>query len=286
MSPPSRIPGDQRSPPPDGPSGGGLQPPLRAIRSAANPVVQRLRRERRDPAAYRASGELWLEGDHLCEAWLEAGLPVRQVVCSESGWGRWQRSGRRLPQAEVLLLPDALFESVSGLQSATGIGLIGPVPPTGALQKGVPSVVLDRLQDPGNVGSLLRTAAALGFRQVVALAGTVALWSPKVLRAGMGAHFALSLAEGIVPQQLAELGVPLVAAGSHEALPLHLAPLPWPVAWLLGHEGQGVDPSLRTLCSLTVAIPQPGGQESLNVAAAGAICLYESARRGLAQPLA
>ena len=255
--------------------------PPRSIRSASNPLVQRLRRERRDPGAYRTSGELWLEGEHLCDAWLADGRPVRQVVLSESGWIRWQSAGRRLPAAEAVLLPDALFESVSGLQSATGIGLLVAAPAVGLIEPGVPSVVLDRLQDPGNVGSLMRTAAALGFRQVVALAGTVALWSPKVLRAGMGAHFSLALAEGIAPQRLGELAVPLVATGSHEAQPLHRAALPWPMAWLLGHEGQGVDPALRPLCALTVTIPQPGGQESLNVAAAGAICLYESARRRL-----
>lgn len=263
-------------------------PEPRAIRSAANPLVQRLRRERRNPAAYRESGELWLEGDHLCEAWLTSGRPVRQVVASESGWRRWQVAGAApFPgDVEVVLLPDALFESVSGLQSATGMGLLVAAPPMGVLKPGVPSLVLDRLQDPGNVGSLLRTAAALGFRQVVALSGTVALWSPKVLRAGMGAHFTLDLAEGIATTRLGELGLPLVATGSHEAQPLHRAALPWPMAWLMGHEGQGIDPALRPLCSMTVAVPQPGGQESLNVAAAGAICLYESARRRLDSPQA
>ena len=146
---------------------------------------------------------------------------------------------------------------------------------------GVPALVLDRLQDPGNVGSLLRTAAALGFGQVLSLRGTVALWSPKVLRAGMGAHTGLSLCEGLEPTALDGLALPLVATSSHSAAPLHTADLPWPLAWVLGHEGQGVSPAVAQRCGLTVSIPQPGGQESLNVAAAGAICLYESVRRRL-----
>jgi len=147
------------------------------------------------------------------------------------------------------------------------------------VQAGVPSVVLDRLQDPGNVGSVLRSAAAFGVPQVLALKGTVALWSPKVLRAGMGAHFGLQLAEGLEEHSLAALQLPLVATSSHAGLDLPRATLPWPCAWVLGHEGQGVAAGLLTRCALQVRIPQPGGEESLNVASAAAVCLYESARQ-------
>jgi TrmH family RNA methyltransferase len=114
---------------------------------------------------------------------------------------------------------------------------------------------------------------------VAAIQGTAALWSPKVLRAGMGAHFALRLVEGLHEAALAALGLPLVATSSHGGADLPQAALPHPCAWVMGHEGQGVSASLLAACSLTVRIPQPGGEESLNVAAAAAICLYESARR-------
>jgi TrmH family RNA methyltransferase len=143
----------------------------------------------------------------------------------------------------------------------------------------VRTVVLDRLQDPGNAGSILRCAAAMGFRQVVALKGTVALWSPKVLRAGMGAHFGLTLVEGGSLEGLRALGVPLVATHLRGSVGLADAPLPDPLAWVLGHEGQGVADEVALACDLRVRIPQPGGEESLNVAAAAAICLYETARR-------
>jgi TrmH family RNA methyltransferase len=139
--------------------------------------------------------------------------------------------------------------------------------------------VLDRLQDAGNVGAVLRSASAFGFRQVVALKGSAALWSPKVLRAGMGAHFALHLAEGGDVASLRALGVPLVATSSHATHALHEVVLPWPCAWVMGHEGQGVSDALLAQCALSVRIPQPGGEESLNVAAAAAVCLYESARQ-------
>jgi TrmH family RNA methyltransferase len=140
-----------------------------------------------------------------------------------------------------------------------------------------PSVILDRLQDAGNVGSILRSASAFGFRQILAMKGTAGLWSPKVLRAGMGAHFGLQLLEGLAPGELEGLQVPWLATSSHAGELLHRARLPWPCAWLLGHEGQGVAAMLEARAALRIRIGQPGGEESLNVAAAAAICLHASA---------
>jgi RNA methyltransferase, TrmH family len=156
---------------------------------------------------------------------------------------------------------------------------VGALTEAPALQPGASSVVLDRLQDAGNVGSILRSAAAFGVAQVLALKGTAGLWSPKVLRAGMGAHFGLRLIEGLQVEDLAGLTVPLLATSSHASHRLGQDPLPWPCAWVLGHEGQGVSAALMARCRHTVAIPQPGGEESLNVAAAAAICLYASCGR-------
>jgi TrmH family RNA methyltransferase len=138
-------------------------------------------------------------------------------------------------------------------------------------------VILDGLQDAGNVGAILRSAGAFGFPQVLAMKGTAALWSPKVLRAGMGAHFGLRLLEGLEPQRLDGLQVPLLATSSHQGDFLHRAALPWPCAWVLGHEGQGVGEALSARATQFVRIVQPGGEESLNVAAAAAICLHASA---------
>jgi RNA methyltransferase, TrmH family len=116
-------------------------------------------------------------------------------------------------------------------------------------------------------------------RQVLALKGTASLWSPKVLRAAMGAHFGLQLIEGLEPEDLQALQVPLLATSSHAEHAVHEAELPAPAAWVLGHEGQGVRATLLSRCALILRIPQPGGEESLNVAAAAAVCLYEAARR-------
>jgi TrmH family RNA methyltransferase len=139
---------------------------------------------------------------------------------------------------------------------------------------GVNTVLLDRVQDAGNVGSILRSASAFGVRQVLALRGTAALCSPKVLRAGMGAHFGLHLVEGLEPQDLDGWDVPLLVTSSHHGVLLHAARLPKPCAWVFGHEGQGVAPHWEERATVAVRIAQPGGEESLNVAAAAAICLH------------
>ena len=139
--------------------------------------------------------------------------------------------------------------------------------------------MLDRIQDPGNVGAILRSAAAFGFAQVLALVGTAALWAPKVVRAGMGAHFGLRLIEGVDAAQLGELAVPIFGTSPRADQRIDAFALPWPCAWAFGHEGQGLSATVAAQCRAMLRIPQPGGEESLNVAAAAAICLYESARR-------
>jgi TrmH family RNA methyltransferase len=165
---------------------------------------------------------------------------------------------------------------ISALESPPRMGFVIDLPAPAALSAGAASLVLDRVQDAGNVGSMLRSAAAFGFTQVLALKGTAALWSPKVLRAGMGAHFGLQLLEGLAPDALDALAVPIIVTSSHHGSFLHQQALPMPCAWAMGHEGQGVGDALMARASLKVRIDQPGGEESLNVAAAAAICLYAS----------
>jgi TrmH family RNA methyltransferase len=116
---------------------------------------------------------------------------------------------------------------------------------------------------------------------VIALKGSAALWSPKVLRAGMGAHFGLQLLEGLMPEALDGLTVPIIVTSSHMGSFLHQQTLPMPCAWAMGHEGQGVGDDLMARARLKVRIDQPGGEESLNVAAAAAICLYASSLSGI-----
>ena len=247
-----------------------------AITSRDNPLLKRLRVLAQDNAAYRKQGQVWLEGDHLCRALLARGHRPVTAVFSETFW-RQAPHDLRDAADHIVTVPDALMAGISGLESPAGVGFVWDLPQAAVLQSGAAAVVLDRLQDAGNVGSILRSAAAMGFAQVLALKGTAALWSPKVLRAGMGAHFGLHLVEGLSVDDLAGLSVPLLVTSSHQGDFLHQARLPWPCAWVLGHEGQGVSPALEALATQKVRIAQPGGEESLNVAAAAAICLHASA---------
>lgn len=250
-------------------------PSVCQIASRDNAFVKNLRRLSRDSGAYRKQGQVWLEGDHLCRAALARGLRPEVAVFAASLWAQapseWGRAARR-----IVVLPDALFADISMLESPARMGYVMPWRAHAQPLPGQAAVVLDRVQDAGNVGSILRSAAAFGFRQVLALTGTAALWSHKVLRAGMGAHFALHLVEGVSPAALEMLQLPLLVTSSHQGALLQSAALPWPCAWALGHEGQGVCAEVQRRATHHVRIAQPGGEESLNVAAAAAICLHAS----------
>ncbi len=258
-------------------------PVVQSITSRDNPLLRRLRKLHSDPTAYRKLGTAWIEGEHLCTVFLQCGGRPSQAVVSASAWAQPHLRAVAGQAATVAVLPDALMGSLSALESPAPLGFVVPWAGTPAIAPLEPSVVLDRLQDAGNVGTILRTAAAFGYTQIVAIKGTAALWSPKVLRAGMGAHFALRLVEGVDDAALAALELPLLATSSHAERALHDTQLPWPCAWLLGNEGQGASAALMQRCTDTLRIPQPGGEESLNVAAAAAICCYESARQRLAR---
>lgn len=245
------------------------------ITSRDNPLLKRLRLLAHDSTAYRKSGQVWLEGDHLCLALLARGHRPETAVFTETGWHAASPELQRATEHN-LLISEALMAGISALESPAGMGYLWSLPAGAEVRSGLATVVLDRLQDVGNVGSILRSAAAFGFEQVLAIKGTAALWAPKVLRAGMGAHFGLHLVEGLADGALDLLNVPMITTSSHQGEWLHQARLPWPCAWVLGHEGQGVSDDLLARAELCVRIAQPGGEESLNVAAAAAICFHAS----------
>jgi RNA methyltransferase, TrmH family len=245
------------------------------ITSRDNPVLKELRKLSTDNTAYRKAGRFWVEGDHLCSAALQRGVRPAVGVFSESFWPLAPVEYARAAIKNIVI-SDALFREISGLESPSRVGFVVDLPAQEGVQAGVASVILDRVQDAGNVGSILRSAGAFGFRQVLALKGTAALWSPKVLRAGMGAHFGLALVEGLELSDLDTLNVPLVVTSSHQGDLVQNLALPHPCAWAMGHEGQGVSAELVARATLFARIGQPGGEESLNVAAAAAICLHAS----------
>ncbi|MDO9358061.1 MAG: RNA methyltransferase [Polaromonas sp.] len=245
------------------------------VTSRDNALLKDLRKLSQDSSAYRKQGRVWLEGDHLCRAALARGLRPSIALFCES---YWPLAPADCVQSAIktIVIPDVLMADISALESPARMGFVLDLPPAYAMAPGAASLILDRVQDAGNVGSMLRSAAAFGFSQVLALKGTAALWSPKVLRAGMGAHFALNMIEGLSPEHLQALTVPVIVTSSHQGVFLHQQDLPTPCAWAMGHEGQGVGEALMARAALKVRIGQPGGEESLNVAAAAAICLYAS----------
>ena len=255
-------------------------PELLRISSRDNAWVKDLKRLAHGNTDYRKQQRVWAEGDHLVRAALGRGVRPAMGVFAESYWPLAAPQYARAAEKNIVI-SDALFDDVSTLESPARMGFVFDLAPPPELQPDVASVIMDRVQDAGNVGAMLRSASAFGFRQIIALKGTAALWSPKVLRAGMGAHWGLQLIEGAEIGLLASLTIPLLVTSSHRGFYLHQAllnqELPWPCVWAFGHEGQGVCGELEGLSSAQLRIAQPGGEESLNVATAAAICLHASA---------
>ena len=254
---------------------------IQTITSRDNIQVKALKRLAQTSNSYKETGQVWLEGEHLCDAFLKApvrmGVQLQKVVMSFSAKPHWLTLVDEA--CEAVVLPDALFAHISGLPSSGGVGLVVSLPEqTNVVDKIAHTLVLDRVQDAGNVGSILRSAAAFGVTQILALQGTALLWSPKVLRAAMGAHFSLHIVEGLNVVDV-DLDVPILATDVHGGVLLHelqaAKKIPNPCAWVMGHEGQGVSQALLDKASTRINIAQMG-QESLNVAAAAAVCLYAS----------
>ncbi|HSC00756.1 MAG TPA: RNA methyltransferase [Burkholderiaceae bacterium] len=249
------------------------------VTSRDSPLLAKVRRLNAAPDAYRRLGVVWLEGDHLVRAAVARGWRLDELLASARHEDDEAVHALRSHVTTVRIVDERLWSGAGSLSSKAPVAALAAWPGLLSVVPGRRSVVLDRVQDAGNLGSILRSAASFGIVQVVALKGCAALWSPKALRAGMGAHFALHLVEGAEESALDRLGVPLLAADARGGDALPAAALPDPCAWVFGHEGQGIAPPLLQRCERRVRIPQPGGEESLNVAAAAAVCLYESMRR-------
>lgn len=231
----------------------------------------------------RKAGQSVLDGVHLAQAYLDAlGQPASCVVSE-----RHQQHPEvapllaRIEPQRIVLLADALFSQISGVVNGIDVMLVIDTP-SGHLPARIDAdcIVLDGVQDAGNVGSILRSAAAAGIRHAFLGTGCAFAWSIKTLRAAMGANFHLNIVEHCTVDMLApRLSVPLIATSSHADAELYDTDLRGPVGWVVGNEGAGVSAEWMALVSRTVSIPQPGGLESLNVAAATAVCLFEALRQ-------
>lgn len=255
------------------------------ITSAKNPLIKQLRRLATSAKARREAGEYIAEGAHLVTSFLDDEATPRRYICAESALDNQEVAAlvRRLEKlpTEGVLVSDALFESFASIHADVGI-IITFTPLTRQVQPSQTTVILEDIQDPGNLGTILRTAAAAGVQNIVLSSGCTSPWSPKALRAGMGAQFSLAIQEDVNLQTfVAETTLPtLVTTLSDRSHNLYDVDLTRPVAWIFGNEGQGVSQQLIDLAGTHVRIPQANTSvESLNVAAATSACLYEQYRQ-------
>ena len=256
---------------------------IKRISSRDNALFKRLARLASSARVRREQGATLLDGPHLLAAYRAAGGIAEVVVASESAYARAEI--RELfdatPASARVLMSDRLFAEIAQVVEPVGLLAVIRTPALPAAPARIETcLLLDGIQDPGNMGSMLRTAAAAGVRHVFLSKGCVFAWSPKVLRAGQGAHFFLAIHEHAALAEVAGGYRGTVATTDvRTGASLFEVDLRGPVAWIFGSEGAGVSPELAAVAALRLRIPMPGAAESLNVAAAAAVCLFEQVRQ-------
>ena len=231
----------------------------------------------------RKTGLTLLDGLHLIRSWEASGRCVKKILLNAAS-----AENRELidwlaahPELKVFAFSPGLYADIIGEDFPSGVlGLVDTPAAVEKIDVACDTVVLDGVQDPGNLGTVLRSAAAAGFEQAVLSASCAQAWGPKTLRAGMGAHFALNIHEAVdLPDFLRQFCGVVAVTDLHAAESLYDADLRSKMAWVFGNEGEGVSPQVRACATLPVIIPMPGRIESLNVSAAAAICLFETVRQ-------
>jgi len=256
---------------------------MKNIISRDNPTYKQLKKLAESARERRKAGRTLLDGVHLIEAYAAAGGKPELLVVSESGVAHEEcvRLLERIAAPQTIMLSDALFAEVSPVETPVGILALVETPHFAPPQTPDFCVLLEDIQDPGNLGSILRSAAAAGAQAAWLTAGCADAWSPKVLRAGMGAHFALAIEERVNPlEKLAAFGGVSIATSLEADKSLYDLDLTGgPVLFLVGNEGAGLSPELQRMAAVRITIPMPGSVESLNAAAASAICFFERVRQ-------
>jgi TrmH family RNA methyltransferase len=261
--------------------------PVRVVESKDNARLKELRKALA-AAGRSAQGRVGIEGPHLLEEALRAGLRVTTIFVAQGA----ERLLETLPvpqETEILRLPAKLLDSALATETPQPIAALVEPPDWSwphildARRKGATLiVVLAGIQDPGNLGTILRSAEAFGADGVVSLPGTVSAWNPKAVRASAGSVFRvplLAVSERECLEELQEAGVKILATTVHAAQPAELVDLAGPVALIIGNEGNGVADELAAKADARITIPCPGPVESLNAAVAASVLLYEAARQ-------
>jgi len=253
---------------------------MSAITSRDNPRVRRWQGLVRDARDRRKARRALIEGEHLIAALLDSGNKPEDLILSNSREEKFASFTKRTGKSPVLV-SDAVFRAIADAEEPSGIAAEIALPVSSRdLKTSRGCVLLEGIQDAGNVGAILRSASAFGICDAVLGPGCADAWSPKVLRAGMGAHFAMDIRENAdLDAVIEEFGGKIACAVPRGGTALRDADLSGRLGWIFGAEGRGVSAALASRAGLKVTIPMPGGAESLNVAAAAAICFYELSRR-------
>ncbi len=236
----------------------------------------------RDARLRRSERRALIEGVHLVSAWRERHGPPTALIASEAGLEKPEIAElARRCETELVTLDDRLFGAIVDVETPGGIAAEIAIPQfRSELDASAFCVFLEGIQDAGNVGAILRSAAAFGAQDAVLSRGCADAWSPKCLRAGMGGQFALNVVEQAdLEKEIANFGGPMLCTVPRGGVGLDEVGLGDRVGWIFGAEGRGVTAPIAARASGRVTIPMAGVIESLNVAAAAAICLYETARR-------
>ncbi len=252
---------------------------IRHISSRDNPTFKNLRACADDP---RKHGRALLDGVHLVAECLSRGVELQQMLVSESGLQNPEIDALLKSAAGIdcLVMRDSLFRDISGLGTPTGIAAVMEIPPVPSGEILGDALILDAVQDAGNVGAILRTAAAAGVCDIVLGSGCAGVWTPRVLRAGQGAHFSLAIREQAdLNAVLAGCSATTVATVVRGGTSLYELELTGPIVWLVGNEGSGLAPEYMAAADVHATIPLANNSESLNVAAATAVCLFELVRQ-------
>lgn len=238
----------------------------------------------------RKSGRCVLEGAHLIDVYTSRIGPPETLVIVDDRLDDPAIATlvARVPSSRVLALPRTLYADVGTLPPDVAALAVVTTPRITPTNPGHFCLLLEDVQDPGNVGSMIRSAAAAGVDQVVLSAHCAFAWSPKVLRAGQGAHFLTALIEGVDAAEWADgfrgAGGRLVATVVSAAPSVYAVDLCGRIALAIGSEGAGLSPGLLERCDMRVAIPMAAGSESLNAAAAAAIVMFEATRQRTTTP--
>ena len=260
---------------------------LRRVEGRHNALVKDLRRAfaRGEPTS---DGYCAIEGFRILEEAIRSGLRFRAVFFSESALGRAEKLLSQIgAQVETLLLPDKLFASAVPSDAPQGVAALVrwkefSIEDVLARSTAGPLLAIAGVQDPGNLGTILRSAEAFGAGGALLGEGTVSPFNPKVVRASAGSVFRLPVARGKLAEALTLMkqhGLRLVATASHKGTPLDQAKLAGPLAIFIGSEGAGLPRDLIKEMDEVVAIPQAAQVESLNAGVAASIVLYEVARQ-------